>query len=270
MKGLFCGLMIVMMGLFAFPVIEMDSVEAATKVGKVTGSGASVLYGKRLEPGSHSQLYWNQVWGAKKYQIYKSKKMNKGYKKVRTRKDCYMNIKTPKGLECYKVRAIKGKKKGKFSPVAIAYGFKMSVVDVLTPSGFNGTVFKIKIYNTAKNSKRLTLYNPKREMLFNSFDTNSGDELEDSTGYYSKMNGEKIKQKTIKAKTTGYVYYAVKSRNAGKYYYRAMDSSKHTEINLGQSYFIKIGKHKKHFANEQLQITKGVTNNSAEYDKNLW
>ena len=61
----------------------------------------------------------SKVSGAKKYEIYRSTKKSKGYKKIKTissRKYINKNLKSKK-VYYYKVRAINGSYKGSFSNV---------------------------------------------------------------------------------------------------------------------------------------------------------
>lgn len=63
-------------------------------------------------------LKWSKVSKAKKYQIYRSTSPNSGFKKIKTtKKRSFVSKKYPSQGFYYKVRAIKGKKKGGFSPI---------------------------------------------------------------------------------------------------------------------------------------------------------
>ena len=88
---------------------------AASRIGKVkTVKVASYDYNK-------ARISWSKVKGAKKYQIYRATKKSGKYRKVRTvsskSRSCINSGLTTGKTYYYKVRAVKGKKKGKFSKV---------------------------------------------------------------------------------------------------------------------------------------------------------
>lgn len=88
---------------------------AASRLGKVkTVKVASYDYNK-------ARISWSKVKGAKKYQIYRATKKSGKYRKVRTvsskSRSCINSGLTTGKTYYYKVRAVKGKKKGKFSKV---------------------------------------------------------------------------------------------------------------------------------------------------------
>jgi len=68
------------------------------------------------------KISWKKITGAEKYQVYRSVKKNKGFKKVKTTKKTYwINTKLKTGKKYYyKVRAISGNEKSSFSNVKSA------------------------------------------------------------------------------------------------------------------------------------------------------
>ena len=108
--------------MFAYSVVPMNQAYAASakKPSKVTLSSAKAI------TSSSVKLTWKKAKNAKKYEVYASKSAKKNFKKVATVKSSKktytvrkLNKKALKANTKYyfKVRAINGKKKGKFSKV---------------------------------------------------------------------------------------------------------------------------------------------------------
>lgn len=108
-----CILMLLMVAaVFTMP---QKTYAATSRIGKVkTVKVASYDYNK-------ARISWSKVKGAKKYQIYRATKKSGKYRKVRTvsskSRSCINSGLTTGKTYYYKIRAIKGKKKGKFSKV---------------------------------------------------------------------------------------------------------------------------------------------------------
>jgi len=94
-------------------------------------------------------LTWKKVAGAKKYEVWRSTKKNTGYKKFAVVKNNKLQKKAS-GVYYYKVRAVKGSVKSKFSVPRRFF----SANGIITNKGFNGTDglwLRVKITNkTAK------------------------------------------------------------------------------------------------------------------------
>lgn len=107
-----CILMLMMVAaVFTMP----QETYAASKIGKVkTVKVVSYDYNK-------ARISWSKVNGAKKYQIYRATKKSGKYKKVRTvsskTRSCINSGLTTGKTYYYKVRAVKGERKGRFSKV---------------------------------------------------------------------------------------------------------------------------------------------------------
>ena len=101
----------------------------STVTGKITAPWAEVkvtMETPSVKAANRSiksiKISWKKITGAEKYQVYRSVKKNKGFKKVKTTKKTYwINTKLKTGKKYYyKVRAISGTEKSSFSNVKSA------------------------------------------------------------------------------------------------------------------------------------------------------
>ena len=144
---------LVMALLLAVTLIPSTNVTVqAASVGKVTGIKAVYTKGK-------TKLTWKKASRAKKYEIYRSTN-GKKFKKVKTVKGLSWQD-TKKGELWYKVRAVNGRKKGKFSSAVSVYtiGGRISLRQTgnsfligCSNNGRKMTDFPIYVYN--KNTRR--------------------------------------------------------------------------------------------------------------------
>ena len=259
----------------AMPVVGTEQVYAAKKSkkpGKICGGTTYSLNGTDYSsPKAKSSVFWMPASRAKKYQIYRSYSVKGKYKKIKTvsKKKNEIDVKSPQGLVCYKVRGINGKKKGKFSPVLVAYGFKTKVEEVRHAADGYGCIMKVKVTNTAKHSRDMTFYNPSGGGIgctafgYDDFEKTYGK----SDGYYCDANGSYVKGKTIKAGQTGYLYIWFSNDNMQNYYNRAMNPSGDIELAIDQVFYIKDGKVKKYFNGYSfMRVGHGITYNDIEYE----
>lgn len=124
---------LVMALLLAVTLIPSTNVTVqAASVGKVTGIKAVYTKGK-------TKLTWKKASRAKKYEIYRSTN-GKKFKKVKTVKGLSWQD-TKKGELWYKVRAVNGRKKGKFSSAVSVYtiGGRISLRQTGNSFGAPGT-----------------------------------------------------------------------------------------------------------------------------------
>ncbi|MDO5546999.1 MAG: hypothetical protein Q4F79_00760 [Eubacteriales bacterium] len=87
------------------------------------------------------KLTWNKVSGAKKYQVYRATSQNGKYKLVKTTTSRKWTDSNRKGECWYKVRAVNGKKTGKFSAKNHTFRINAKI------TGFSNGAFKVKITN---------------------------------------------------------------------------------------------------------------------------
>ena len=134
----------------------------AASVGKVTGVKAVYTKGK-------TNLTWKRASRAKKYEIYRSTN-GKKYQKVKTVKGLSWQD-TKKGELWYKVRAVNGRQKGKFSSAVSVYTVGGRISLRTTGNSFlsaGSSVFALEIWNHASkkpvfigctnNGKKMTNY----------------------------------------------------------------------------------------------------------------
>ena len=136
MKWLIAGILVVLSCMFLFvrPVHAKSLSKKKPKISSLSG----------FENGQ-VVLRYSSVKGAKKYQIYRSKKKNGKYKKFGTSTTTTFSKKA-NGLYYYKVRGVSGKKKGKFSkPVRIFAA--TGVITDLGFSGITGMTARVLVYN---------------------------------------------------------------------------------------------------------------------------
>lgn len=112
----------------AFSVSTAPAYAASRKPAQVKGLKAAAV------SSSSIRITWKKAKRAKKYQVYRATKKKGKYKKIATvKKRSYVNKKLSAGKRYYyKVRAVNGKKKGKFSIVKSAKTPAQSVV--ITPT----------------------------------------------------------------------------------------------------------------------------------------
>jgi thiosulfate/3-mercaptopyruvate sulfurtransferase len=114
----FMVLMLAFAVVFTYSVLPLNQTYAASskKPAKVTGVKASAISASAIK------VSWSKAKNAKKYEVYKSTKKSSGFKKAATTsKKAYTIKKLTGGKKYYfKVRAVNGKKKGKFSKVVYA------------------------------------------------------------------------------------------------------------------------------------------------------
>lgn len=96
-----------------FAAFSAPTYAASKKPSRVTGVKVTATSGTSLK------ITWKKTKNAKKYQIYRAAKKSGKYKLIKTTtKTKYVNTKLKTGKKYYyKVRAINGKKKGKFSAI---------------------------------------------------------------------------------------------------------------------------------------------------------
>lgn len=93
------------------------------------------------------KLQWKKVKGAKKYIVYRSKSANGKYKKFKATKSLKI-AKKASGDYYYKVRAIRGKKKSKFSDAKRIFAANATILGIdEEKSGFLETYYKVLINN---------------------------------------------------------------------------------------------------------------------------
>ncbi len=139
--------------IFTYSVLPMNGAYAATKKPaqvkslKVTAKAANSV-----------TLKWKKAANAKSYQVYASTKKSGGYKKVATVKSSKKNVtkkvKNLKGNTKYyfKVRAINGKKKGKFSAVKTAKTKTGSVPAIDDRTVFVDADYVKALYDSGKSN----------------------------------------------------------------------------------------------------------------------
>ena len=129
---------------------------AASKPAKVKGVTA------KAKSSSSIKITWKKAKNAKKYQVYRATSKDGKFKKVKTTKKRSF---TNKGLKSgktyyYKVRAIRGKKKGKFSAVKSAKTKKgASLSDVTVNTAEKSVTINAKVNGTffVKSTRHLMI-----------------------------------------------------------------------------------------------------------------
>ena len=100
-------------------------------------------------------LKWSKVSGATKYEIYRSTKKASGYKKFATSTSTTLS-KATTGAYYYKVRALKGKNKSKFSAPMLIFAANAQIKTVTFSSsgyvGSYGTLVSVKVTNKSKKA----------------------------------------------------------------------------------------------------------------------
>lgn len=134
-----------------FTVMMIPQETSAAGVAKVKGVKAWV---------SENQVTvtWKKAGKAKKYQVYRATTKNGKYKRVKTTSKRAWIDKKKSGLYWYKVRGVRGSKKGSFSTKKAVYraSIKASYYKSgYTPSAVKATIVKAQIKNP---SKKHTMY----------------------------------------------------------------------------------------------------------------
>ena len=112
----------------------------------ITADAASVgkVKGLKVEQSNNRVVVkWKKVKRAAKYQVYRATKLKGKYKRIATTKKRTYNDKKAKGLNYYKVRAVrKNGKKGKFIVMhANGLGSKVVKISIKNPSPRNSMYF---------------------------------------------------------------------------------------------------------------------------------
>jgi len=243
------------------------------KVGKIEGVQSYVVNGQRYDGSNYdSDLVWEPVKKADKYEVYKSDSINGKYKKYKTTKGNRIAINNPSGLECYKVRAVRGKNKGPFSGVAVAYGFSTTIESVTRVSK-GGCVMKIRVDNTSGNSRDMTFHKHEHyeylDCIVNRFDDFTGAVMS-SDGYLCDSNGNRVSTKTIKAGTSDDVYLYFYKNDVKKYYDYANSPTGGYEFAISQVFNIVDGNQTKEFDGYSwIRFGHGMTYNDIEFLEGL-
>lgn len=134
----------------------------------ITADAASVgkVKGFKVEQSNNRVVVkWKKVKRAAKYQVYRATKLKGKYKRIATTKKRTYNDKKAKGLNYYKVRAVrKNGKKGKFSAVKRIY--KASGKIVMHANGLGSKVVKISIKNPSPRNSMYFMPGPACSKLF--------------------------------------------------------------------------------------------------------
>lgn len=130
-----CSLLLVFALVFTSIALMPTGVYAASKKPAKVKNVAVTAVGD-----SYATLSWSKVKKAKKYQVYVSKKSKKkGFKKAATVKDLTSTIGglAPNKSYWFKVRAVNGKKKGKYSKVVKVTTASTSYSSARIPEDFS-------------------------------------------------------------------------------------------------------------------------------------
>ena len=138
-----------------FSAVSMPAYAAAKTPAKVAGVKATAT------SASSIKITWKKAKNAKKYQVYRATSKKGKYKKVKTTtKESFINKHLKSGKKYYyKVRAINGKKKGKFSKKVYAVTKKASLSDVIVDTSEKTVTIKAKVNGTyfVKSTRHLMI-----------------------------------------------------------------------------------------------------------------
>ena len=185
------------------PLTSLDAY-AASKPAKVKGV-------TQVSAGTGQiGLKWKKASGAKKYQVYVSTNGKKFSKKKTTKsKSCTITNLTPNRKYYIKVRAVKGKKKGKFSAVKqFKTGAATSSGSIVTITPPVGRSFKAFIPSGFKYDRTMT-YTGSSAVMYRTSDYKREIQFkQDSAEVYASLSGETKTYNGI----TGLEYYSPVSK----------------------------------------------------------